>query len=75
MAQSPNAGRYREIERKSERDRHVSAGVLENEGGCGVEGGTDWGGMNVLREEGVSLARHSISLFTCVKTDQPVRGA
>lgn len=53
----------------------MSAWVLESGGGCGVEGGTDWGGMNVLREEGVSQARHSIPLFICVKTDQPVQGA
>lgn len=51
----------------------MSAWVLQYGGGCGVEGGTDWGGMNVLREEGVSLARRSIPLFTCVKTDQLVR--
>lgn len=31
--------------------------------------------MNVLREEGVSQVRHSIALFICVKTDQPVQGA
>lgn len=52
----------------------MSAWVLKSGGGCGVEGGTDWGGMNVLREEGVSLERRSTPLFTCVETDQPVRG-
>lgn len=77
VARSPNVGRCREKERKKEWERQtcawVSAWVLENGGGCGVEGGTDWGGMNVLRE-GVSVARRCIPLFTCVKTDRLMQG-